>query len=77
MARPISTAVVTLASGAAGFAVSLVVYVFLGMLTGVVAMCASAPDWWILTYVIAGIVLVPAGSAAGAVYGRRRYCRAR
>jgi predicted lysophospholipase L1 biosynthesis ABC-type transport system permease subunit len=63
-----------LVGGAAGLLASFCAWVFLGMVTGVIMMCAWAPEWWVRTY-LALAVSVPAGGTWGAVRARRGYLR--
>jgi hypothetical protein len=61
-------------SAALGLAGTYVAYLFLGVATGVISMCASAPDWWVKVY-LAGFFLVPAAAPLAAIRGRRWYLR--
>ena len=46
--------------GAVSVVPLLYVHLFFGMVTGVVAMCASAPRWWIDAYPYTTIWVIPA-----------------
>ena len=66
--------VVALLGGAVGLAGSYIMFIAFGMVTGVVAMCAWAPEWWVHVYT--GLaVLIPFGAAWSAVKARRMYLR--
>jgi uncharacterized membrane protein len=58
----------------AGF-FSFYALVQLGALTGVIAMCASAPSWWIWTFVIATPLAI-LGVATAAAFGTLRWYQA-
>ena len=66
---------VALIGAVAGFVGTYAVYLLLGMFTGVVAMCATAPEWWIRLYIPLAFVVVPAGTAWVAILWRRSYLR--
>ena len=50
-------------------------YLLLGAFTGVVAMCASAPEWWMHLYCPLAFVVIPAGAAWMAIAWRRSYLK--
>lgn len=57
--------------GLVGLFASFVAYVILGFVTGVIASCASAPEWWITTYFY-GFYAVPVwGGYVGHYFARR------
>jgi len=66
---------VALGGAVAGFIGTYAAYLLLGLLTGVVAMCATAPEWWIHLYIPLAFVVVPAGTAWVAILWRRSYLR--
>ena len=45
--------------------IAYVGYIFFGMLTGVIAMCASAPEWWIKTYFVLALCIPIIGFLCG------------
>jgi hypothetical protein len=66
---------VALVGAVAGFVGTYAAYLLLGMFTGVIAMCASAPEWWMHAYVPLAFVMIPAGTAWVAIVWRRSYLR--
>jgi 4-amino-4-deoxy-L-arabinose transferase-like glycosyltransferase len=54
-----------------------VAYVELGAMTGVLAMCATAPQWWASTYVLIGISVRIIAVWAGIHVARRHRSSAR
>ena len=48
--------VLALLSGLGGSAAAGLFFLFLGMITGVIASCASAPQWWRSAFPIVAIV---------------------
>ena len=52
--------VFAVAAGFGGGAWALV-----GALTGVLGPCTTAPDWWVFTYMVLGLVLLAASAWAG------------
>jgi hypothetical protein len=63
---------VALLAGMAGAAGGFAAYLFLGMATGVVAMCGWAPEWWAHAYFFLAVVVPAVGVWAG-VAARRSY----
>ena len=65
---------VALAGGIAGAIGGGAAYLLLGAATGVVAMCAWAPAWWVHVYFFLAVV-VPACAMWLAIAWRRSYLR--
>lgn len=66
--------VVALASAAGGTVAAYLAFIFIGMVTGVIAMCAFAPEWWARIYP-AFAVLIPLTGIYVAIRARRAYLR--
>jgi xanthosine utilization system XapX-like protein len=66
---------VALVGAICGLLGTYVAYLLLGFFTGVVAMCATAPEWWMHLYFPLAFAVIPAGSAWVAIAWRRAYLR--
>ena len=58
-------------AGTASVGLLLVVHFILGVVTGVIAICQSAPRWWVRLYPYAAVWVVPAGAILGVTFSRR------
>ena len=67
---------IALVGGAVAGFVCLYVFVQLGGYTGVIAMCAAAPRWWIWTFVVITPLAI-VGAATLAALASARWYRAR
>src|SRR5664279_4456705 len=53
-------ALVGIIAGTAAFGICSLLHLLLGFVTGVIAMCQTAPDWWARIYMYSAVWIVPA-----------------
>ncbi len=70
MTRPVRF-LLSVLIGTAACGLSLVVHYFLGIVTGVIAMCQTAPEWWAKAYPYATLWVVLAAAVAAVTFDRR------